>query len=69
MFPKGVPKNFEVFANERQVKHTSTILEPSISFQTLVNSVDDEDIADDKIRTFDLTLEVNSNTSHFNHKT
>ena len=50
------------FANKRQVKHTSTILEPSIPFQIPVKLVDAEDIANDKIRTHDLTLEVNNIT-------
>ena len=45
------------------MKHTSTVLEPSIPFQTLVKLVDAEVIANDKIRTHDLTLEVMSNTN------
>ena len=60
---KGLPKNLKDFANKRQVKHTSTVLEPSIPFHTLVKLVDAEDIANDKIRTHDLTLEVNSITN------
>ena len=40
------------------MKHTSTVLEPSIPFHTLVKLVDAEDIANDKIRTDDLALEV-----------
>ena len=59
---KGLPKNLKDFANKRQVKHTSTTLEPSIPFHTLVKLVDAEDIANDKIRTHDLTLEVNNIT-------
>ena len=39
------------------MKHTSTVLEPSIPFQRLVNLVDAEDIAYDKQRAH-LTLEV-----------
>ena len=35
IFTKGPPKNFKDFANKRQVKHTSTVLEPSIPFHTL----------------------------------
>ena len=62
IFTKGLPKNLKDFANKRQVKHTSTILEPSIPFHTLVKLVDAEDIANDKIRTHDLTLEVNNIT-------
>ena len=62
IFTKGLPKNLKDFANKRQVKHTSTVLEPSIPFHTLVKLVDAEDIANDKIRTHDLTLEVNNLT-------
>ena len=39
IFTKGLPKNPKDFANKRQVKHTSTVLEPSIPFHTLVNSL------------------------------
>ena len=60
---KSLPRNLKDFANKRQVKHTSTVLEHSIPFHTLVKLVDAEDIANDKIRTHDLTLEVNSITS------
>ena len=34
-FTKGLLKNLKDFANKRQVKHTSTVLEPSIPFQKL----------------------------------
>ena len=44
------------------MKHTSTPLEPSIPFHSLVKLVDAEDIANDKIRTHDLALEVNKIT-------
>ena len=37
----------------------STLLEPSIPFHTLVRHVDSEDIANEKIRTKDLALEIN----------
>ena len=60
IFTKGLPKILEDFANKRLVKHTATILEPSIAFHTLVKLVDAEDIANDKIRTHDLALEVNN---------
>ena len=50
IFTKGLPKNLKDFANKRQVKHTSTVLEPSIPFHTLVKLVDAEDIANDTIR-------------------
>ena len=62
IFTEGRPKNLRHFANKRQVKHTSTVLEPSIPFHTLVKLVDAEDIVNDKIRTHDLTLEVKSIT-------
>ena len=35
-FTKGLPKKLEHFAHKRQVKHISTLLEPSIPFHTLV---------------------------------
>ena len=41
------------------MKHTSTVLEPSIPFLPLVKLVDAEDIANDKIRTHDLALKLN----------
>ena len=59
---KGLPKNLTDFANRRQVNYTSTVLEPPIPFHTLVKLVDAEDTANDKIRTHDLTLEVNNFT-------
>ena len=34
IFTKRLPKNFKDFANKRQVKLTSTVLEPSIPFHT-----------------------------------
>ena len=40
IFTKGLRKNLKDFANKRQVKHTSTVLEPSIPFHTLVKLVD-----------------------------
>ena len=69
IFTKGLPKNLKNFANKRQVKHTSTVLEPSIPFHTLVKLVDAEDIANDKIRTHDLALEINNITKHLNTQT
>ena len=68
-FTKGLPKNLKDFANKRQVKHTSTVLEPSIPFHTLVKRVDAEDIANDKIRTHDLALEINNITKQLNTQT
>ena len=69
IFTKGLPKNLKDFANKRQVKHTSTVLEPSIPFHTLVKLVDAEDIANDKFRTHDLALEVNSITKQLHTQT
>ena len=43
--PKGLPKKLKDFAQKRQVKHVSTLLEPSIPFHTLVRHVDSEDIS------------------------
>ena len=51
------------------MKHTSTVLEPSISFHKLVNLVDVEDIANDKIRTHDLALKLNNITNQFQTQT
>ena len=59
---KDFQKIFKDFANKRQVKHTSIVLELSFPFHTLVKLVDAEDIANDKMRTHDLTPEVNDIT-------
>ena len=59
IFTKRLPKKLKDFAHKRQVKHVSTLLEPSIPFHTLVRHVDSEDIANEKIRTNDLALEIN----------
>ena len=59
IFTKGLPKKLKDFAHKRQVKHVSTLLEPSIPFHTLVRHVDSEDIANEKIRTNDLAVEIN----------
>ena len=69
IFTKGLLKNLKDFANKRQVKHTSTVLEPSIPFHTLVKLVDAEDFANDKIRTQDLALEINIITKQLNTPT
>ena len=59
IFTEGLPKKLKDFAHKRQVKHVSTLLEPSIPFHTHVRHVDSEDIANDKIRTNDLALDIN----------
>ena len=69
IFTEGLPKNLQDFANKRQVKHYSTVLEPSIPFHTLVKHVDAEDIANDKIRTHHFALEVNSITKQLHTQT
>ena len=61
--PNEYSKNLKAFANERQVKHTSTIIETSILFHTIVKLVDSEDRADDRIRTLALTSELNNITN------
>ena len=66
---KDFQKNLKDFANKIQVKHTSFVLEPSIPFHTLVKLVDAEDIANDKIRSHDLALEINNITKQLNTQT
>ena len=56
VFTEGLPEKLKDFAHRRQVKHVSTLLEPSIPLHTLVRLVDSEDIANEKIRTNDLAL-------------
>ena len=75
IFTNGIPKKVKDFAHKRQVKHVSTLLEPSIPFHTLVRHVDSEDIANEKIRTNDLALEINkvsleddTNKKEFEHE-
>ena len=58
IFTKSLPKKFKNFAHRRQVNHVSKLLEPSIPFHTLVRHVDSEDIANEKIRTNNLALEI-----------
>ena len=59
IFTKGFPKKLKYFAHKRHVKHVSTLLERSIPFHTLVRHVDAEENANEKIRTNDLSLEIN----------
>ena len=51
------------------MKHTSTVLEPSIPFHTLVIFVDAEDIVIDNSRAHDLALEVNNKTKQLQTQT
>ena len=55
--------------NKRQVKHTSTVLESSIPFHTLVKLIDAKAIANDKIKTHDLALELNNITNQLQNQT
>ena len=57
------------FANKRQRKHTSFVLEYSIPFHTLVKLVNAEDIANDKTRTYYVTLEVTNITKQLQTQT
>ena len=63
IFTKGLHKYPRDNANKRQMNHTSSVVEPSIPFHTLANPVPVVDIAIDKIRTHDNTLEVNLSTN------
>ena len=51
------------------MKYTSTVLEPSIPFHTLVKLVDADDIENEKFRTHDLTLAVNNITKQLQTQT
>ena len=51
------------------MKHTATVLEPSICFHTLVKHVDAEDVAKEKVRTLDRTLEVKHITKQLQTQT
>ena len=59
-----LPKKLKDFANEQQVKHTSTVMEHSNPFNTLVKLVDAEGFTNEKTRTLDLPLEINNITSN-----
>ena len=69
IFTRGLPKKLKKFANKRQGKHISSSLEPSIPFHSLVNKVDFEDITLEKIKTQELSLEINTLSNTFNQNT
>ena len=69
IFTRGLPKKLKDFANKRQVKHISSSLEPSIPFHSLVNMVDSEDITLEKIKTQELSLEINTLSNTFQQST
>ena len=59
IFSKRLTEKLKDFAHKRQVKHVSTLLEPSKPFHTFVRHVDSEDIANEKMRKMnDLALEI-----------
>ena len=60
IFTRGPPKKLKDFVNNCQVEQISSSLEPSIPFHTLVNMVDSEDITLEKVKTHELSLEINS---------
>ena len=66
---KDFQRILKILQTKDNEKHTSTVLEPSIPFHTLVKLVDAEDIANDKIRTHDLALEINNITKQLNTQT
>ena len=66
---KGTSKQNLRLCKQKTIKHTSTVLDPSIPFHTLVKLVVAEDIANDKKRTHDLTLEVNNITKQLQTQT
>ena len=68
-FTRGLRKKLKDFANNRQVKHISSSLEPSIPFLSLVNMVDSEDITLEKIKTQELSLEINNLSNTFQQNT
>ena len=69
IFTRGLPKKLKDFANKRQVKHISSSLEPSMPFHSLVNMVDSEDITLEKIKTQELSLEINNLSNTFQQNT
>ena len=69
IFTRGLPKKLKDFANKRQVKHISSSLEPSIPFHSLVNMVDSEDITLEKIKTQELSHEINNLSNTFQQNT
>ena len=69
IFTRGLPKKLKDSANKRQVRHISNSFEPSIPFHSLVNMVDSEDITLEKIKTQELSLEINTLSNTFQQST
>ena len=65
IFTRGSPKKLNDFAHKRQVEHTSTVLEPSIPFHTLVKLVDVEDITNEK-KIFPRQIPLSPLSPHYN---
>ena len=63
IFTRGLQMKVEDFAQQWQLKHTSTVMEPSISVHTLVKLVDAEHIKIEKFRSLDLQQEIINVTS------
>ena len=63
IFTRILPKKLENFAHKQQIKDTSTVIETSIPFHTLVKLVDAEDLTNEKIRPLDPPLKINNVTS------
>ena len=57
-FTRGLPKKMRGFASKRHVRHTSTFMETSIPFHTLIKVAEAEENTNEKVLTFDLPLEV-----------
>ena len=65
---KGFQKNPKDFPHKPQVKHTCTVMEPSVPIHTMVKRVDVESFIDDKSRTIDLPLEIKTVTSKLEYR-
>ena len=61
-FTRGLPEKLKDFALKWWVKHTATVIEPSIPCHKLVKQVDAEDITN-KTCTLELTHEINHKRS------
>ena len=69
IFTRDLPKKLKDFANKRQVKHISSSLEPSIPFHSLANMANSEDITLEKIKTQELSFEINTLSNTFQQNT
>ena len=60
IFARGLQQKLKDFDHKRLVKHTFTLMEPSIPFHALVELVDAKDNTNEKNRTIDLPLEIDN---------